>query len=471
MNISKIIEKYELPFRTHVFEEFQKDKFQNIRTLLYTTKYADKASFKEQIIAYSKVIEYLKTKREKELKFSNDVFLPTDIANDESNKFVTGALKYLKTHIDERIVRYLNIIDLSNRMINYLSKKSGINTIEELFNDNLLNDIMKMNDSAQMSNFLKAIFRMVLRATGSEDNKLKCIKDLLKVELNYSKSIKCLYLDDSKPVVVKNVSQLMKVLGEQGGSFYYRGHSSCDYKMIPSVYREGLFYFEDDMIKEMMLELPDDFPQVSTHYEKLMKMQHYGIPTKLLDVTSNPLVALFMASDGDESVAGEVLMIKQDSFDECYPASDKVKILTSIPFLPFSTKIILAYFLDQDDMTDQLFNHLAKPLLHEIKHEMPAFEARMRMQDLKKHLFVLGPRSNKRIYAQSGHFIIAPLSLKFFSSTPVNFVESKGARIRIIIPAKEKQSIINELKMLNISRSTMYPEIEYVANEVKNQYL
>ena len=471
MNISEVIKKYEVAFRTHVFEEFQNEKFQNIRTLLYTTKYADKSAFKEQITAYKKVIEYLKTEREKENTFSNDVFLANDNASDISNKYVTGALDYLKTHIDERIVRYLNIIELSNRMIIYLGKKSGINTLEELFNDNLVSDIMKMNDTAQMGNFLKAIFRIVLRATGSEDNKLSCIRDLLNIEFQYNKSIKCLYLNSAKPVVVKNVSQLMKLLGEQGGAFYYRGHSSCDYKMIPSVYREGLFYFEDDMIKDMMLELPDDFPQGSTHYEKIMKMQHYGIPTKLLDVTSNPLVALFMASDGDESFAGEVLMIKQDSFDECYPASDKVKILTSIPFLPFSTKIILAYFLDQDGMTDELFNHLAKPLLHEIKHEMPAFEARMKMVDLKKHLFVLGPRSNKRIYAQSGHFIIAPLSLKFFSSTPVNFVESKGERIRIIVPAKEKQSIINELKMLNISRSTMYPEIEYVANEIKNQYL
>ena len=119
-----------------------------------------------------------------------------------------------------------------------------------------------------------------------------------------------------------------------------------------------------------------------------------------------------------------------------------------------------------------MFNQLAKPLLHEIKHEMPAFEARMEKSDLQNHLFILGPKSNKRIYAQSGHFIISPLTLKFFASTPVNYVlNNNNKKLRVLIPLKDKEQILAELKMLNISRSTMYPEIEHVANEIKNQYL
>ena len=143
---------------------------------------------------------------------------------------------------------------------------------------------------------------------------------------------------------VSDLSKILQTLGEpeKGHTRFFRGHADKDWQMLPSIYRaKHLIKNEDKIIKDALTYCPDDFSPSDTRFEKLVKLQHYGYSTRLLDLTTNMLVALYFSaqsykeekfySDEFKNLKdGELIIVDIPNEEIKYGDSDTVAILSAI---------------------------------------------------------------------------------------------------------------------------------------------
>jgi len=237
----------------------------------------------------------------------------------------------------------------------------------------------------------------------------------------------------------------------------YRGHSRRrDYKLLPFILREQKFKdAEETILRELVASHPSEFSSDSSTLERLARVQHYSLPTRLLDVTWNPLVALYFAVNAHEGTTGEVIVFRIKKQHVKFFDSDAVSCVANLAHLKVAEKSAIDFAL-----TGTAFN--SQPpidrLLQFIKVEKPHFRSEINPADLKTVLCVKPKKNNPRLLAQSGAFLIFGMT-DALDTTPV--VEISIERIQI--NGQKKSIIVKELDRMGIHDATMFPEIEKAA--------
>ena len=229
---------------------------------------------------------------------------------------------------------------------------------------------------------------------------------------------------------------------------YYRGEASKEWRSLPSVFRENLYNSRESFyFHEIQTRAPKEFENQS-HLDKLVTMQHYGAPTRLLDLTPNPLNALYFACEQQKDVFddGKVMLFPVMPGSISYGDSDKALILSSLAPLSSYEKMNILDEINKchrnvyDDDCECVY---LNKLFLEICSEKPAFQRRIKYGDLLTPLFVQPNMINSRITNQQGAFLLSGLTLN--DDETEDKIKDRMSKTCFIIPAEKKTSILREL--------------------------
>lgn len=236
---------------------------------------------------------------------------------------------------------------------------------------------------------------------------------------------------------------------------FYRGQADKTYTLTPNVFRKGLLEKEHILIQDMLMNSPNDFSSIPNTLERLVKMQHYGLPTRLLDVTTNPLVALYFACSDHPEKDGELFAF-YDYMEQ--PSNLTAQLLASLTEYTGSSERQMIGFLSEHGYVNMELVGLTS----------------------KQYIAIVAPRNNERIKRQCGAFIVTgirggadgnPFQKTYFDLRPILIREfGDGIPRTIIIPKDTKPKLLAELDAIGINHAFIYPELEHQATSIKTKY-
>jgi hypothetical protein len=246
---------------------------------------------------------------------------------------------------------------------------------------------------------------------------------------------------------VSSVAELMSAIRDKGLSTknhphlrrWFRGHSRTGWNLVPGVYRPSFPASTDE--KRLWLErhLSQDFRVFSaslrkgneTDAEIYFLQQHYRVPTRLLDWTTNPLAALYFVVRDNQNEAGELFMMDAFELAHTQRVAKKFQGIATSRSLHFNKVMNLIYNWDDDK-------------------DFPGF-----IMPIRPDFF------DQRISRQQAYFTF------HVPKRPTLTRAENSTLTSVVVPANAKLHIEDELSLLGMNDFTAFGDLDRLADWLK----
>ncbi|WP_429180021.1 FRG domain-containing protein [Aeromonas salmonicida] len=285
--------------------------------------------------------------------------------------------------------------------------------------------------------------------------------------------------------VVNTLSEYISVtsrIARENESMWFRGVSSAAHRLVPSVLRDTIQLTDgrggevrpdqplnsggglvtglspEEMFNDFKIKaVPFLEQEPKNDFEWMFLMQHYGVPTRLLDWTTNALIALYFAIESEPS--------NQEVYEDEYtPIEDYL----ASPAGEFSEHAAAVFALSPIK-----FNELASdvnsviPISWEWERWSSYIDPMNKPAGLNNILpIAISPSHiDNRIRAQSGYFTLHGSNI-----WPIDYYDAvRRILTKIMIPYKVIPGMVRDLEAVGITDSLVFPDLSGLAKQVRRK--
>ena len=282
------------------------------------------------------------------------------------------------------------------------------------------------------------------------------------------------------------IDEVNKIKDDLYGSneeLFFRGQKTDFWDVIPSIFRGNFLSVEHTLMQFPLLKAPYEFNSINNDFEIMTKYQHYGMCTRLLDLTTNPLVALYFACEEYGDVCYKEIENEEDTkiqeangvifFNKKYSVSTNeinIKVISSLSQIDLSNDNTLESILRK--LTER--QAISKELEERWKSKEHYEEF---INIIQNNYIVIPPYNNERLSRQCGMFLLAGcFNFVYTESISESSIEKGYKDLRdefdrkfFYISGEKKKEILEELDTYNINEATLFPELEHQLSYIKNK--